>query len=272
MTAGQEKKEYLTEELIDRFLAYLAERGCSRGSLDTYRRCLAALYDYLPEPRELTAATGAQWREWLREQGFSQRTVNNRASVLNSLLEYLGRRDWQSRDLTAPADDIQPELTRAEYLRLLSAARLLEKKRTYLLIKALGGAGLRLQELPQLTVEAVTRGTVRLERHNQGASRVLHLPGLLREELLAYCREERILSGPVFVTQKGRMMNRAAVQNCISALAGAARVDEAKANPRCLWKMYQSTQQGIADSLRMMAEQTYERMLETEQLVVGWDA
>lgn len=272
METGTEKKEYLTAEVIDRFLGYLVGRGCSKGSLDTYQRCLTALYTYLPEPKELTADTSAQWREWLGEQGFSQRTVNNRVSVLNSLLEYLEHRDWQSKNLSMPPDDVQPELTRAEYLRLLSAARLLEKKKTYLLVKTLGGAGLRLQELPQLTVEAVSRGTVRLDYHNQVSSRVLHLPRLLREELLAYCQEEHILSGPVFVTNSGKLMNRAVIQKCISVLASAARVDEAKANPRCLWKMYQSTQEGIQNSLRVLAEQTYERMLETEQLTVGWDA
>ena len=67
---------------------------------------------------------------------------------------------------------------------LLQAARTLEKERVYLLIKVLGGAGLRIQELPQLTAEAVRSGSVELRYHNDRCSRVLRLPGELREELL----------------------------------------------------------------------------------------
>lgn len=266
-----EKSEYLTKELIHHFLNYLMEKGCSKSSLDTYRRVLIMLDDYIPDSKELTSRTAVQWCEWMNEKGYSQRTINHRLSVLNSLLEYLGHRDWQSKNLPV-VDDIQPELTRAEYLRLLSAARRLGKKRTYLLIKTLGGAGIRLQELPQLTMEAVTQGTVRLESFNQGTIRLLHLPRLLQRQLLEYCQENGVLSGPIFLSRTGRMMNRTAIQNCISRLAGAARVDEEKANPRCLWRMYLSTQQGIENDLRLMVEQTYDRMLEAEELTVGWDA
>lgn len=46
---------------------------------------------------------------------------------------------------------------------------------------------------------------------------------------------------------------------------------EEKANPRCLWKMYLSTQEGIKANLTILLEQAYDRMLEQEQLTTGWE-
>ena len=56
----------------------------------------------------------------------------------------------------------------------------------------------------------------------------------------------------------------------IRALSQTARVAEEKCNPRCLRKLYQATQAEIDRSVRLLAEQAYERMLDTEQLAAGW--
>ena len=50
---------------------------------------------------------------------------------------------------------VQPELTRAEYLRLLKAAKLKKSERTYFIIKTICCGGVHVQEIPELTLEAV---------------------------------------------------------------------------------------------------------------------
>lgn len=259
----------LTKELMDQFLAYLTSKGNSRGSVTSYRTTLEQFYRFLPDG-QITEDTGAQWREYLTTCGYVQGTVNYKVSVYNSLLEFLGRREWQVLNFP-PSKNIQPELTRAEYVRLLSAAKVLEQRRTYLLIKTLGGAGIRLQELPQLTVEAARRGSVKLKSGGQTA-RIVHLPGALREELMEYAATENITEGPIFANERGKPLDRTTIFHSIRALGKAARVDEEKASPRCLLKMYQSTWDGIQRNLQAIAEQTYERVFETEQITVGWEA
>ena len=74
--------------------------------------------------------------------GYALRTVNGAMSAANSLLEYCGHREFQVQDLPAPAADAQPELTRSEYIRLLQAAKMQGKARTYLLVKSLALLGL----------------------------------------------------------------------------------------------------------------------------------
>ena len=49
------------------------------------------------------------------------------------------------------------ELTRAEYFRLLNAARAAGNKRTQLLLEALCSTGIRVSELQFITAEAVRR-------------------------------------------------------------------------------------------------------------------
>lgn len=164
-----------------------------------------------------------------------------------------------------------PELTRAEYLRLLQAARSLERERVYLLIKVLGGAGLRIQELPQLTVRATREGAVELRYHNGRCTRVLRIPEELREELLSYIQREGIAEGPVFRTAAGGPIARTYAFKLLQSVSGAAQVEAEKVTPRCLWNMYCATREAILSNISILADQAYDRMLEQEQRTVGWN-
>lgn len=269
----QERKmeEKLTSEILEAFLAHLLSKGRSEVSLQEYRRTLSMFWSSLSEDKVVTAESGIQWKQWLEEKGFSSRTINTRVSVWNSLAQYLGHRDWQVGEFRDVSDQVQPELTRQEYLRLLSAAKTMGEERVYLLIKTLGGMGLRMQELSQLTAEAVRQGSVRLESQNKMSVRILHLPVILQREMLEYMSREGITRGPVFTTAGGKPMDRSNIGHSIKRVSRDARVAEEKVNPRCLWKMYRSTREGIQANVAILIEQAYERMLEQEQLIVGWE-
>jgi len=75
----------------------------------------------------------------------------------------------------------------------------------------------------------------------------------------------------VFVTRSRRPLRRTQVTGDIQSLSGAARVAPEKCNPRCLRKLYLVTQAEIDRGVRLLAEQAYDRLLDTEQLAVGWD-
>ena len=259
----------LTEELIAQFLLEKERRGCVSDTVSGYRRHLLQLYQELPEDKEIRPGTLENWQFMLVEKGYAARTVNNWLSAANSLMEFCGRRELQVPDLPLPADDVQPELTRTEYLRLLSAARVLGKERAYLLVKVFGCMGLAVQELPQLTVEAVRDGRLAVSSH--GAPRQIHLPAALHGELMDYIRRAGIASGPVFVTRNGKRISRTSVTSTIQALAKDARVAPEKCNPRCLKKLCLSTVAGIEASVRLLVEQAYDQMLEQEQFTIGWE-
>lgn len=267
----QRTAECLTADRIEAFLEDLRSRGRSEESLDTYRWALLALRDFLPGNKRMNAETGERWRRRLVEQGLSPRTVNARMSAFNSYCRFIGRKEWQSEEFFRDVEAVQPELSREEYLRLLQAARAAGRRKSYLIIKVLGGVGLRVQELPQLTVEAVRQGAVELASHNGARRWVLWIPALVQRELEAFIQREEIREGPVFRTSDGAAMSRSSVYHYVNSISGEAGVPEERATPRCLWKMYQNTCEEIESNMAMLVQQAYERVLETEQLAVGWN-
>lgn len=259
----------LTPAGIARFVESLPCQGYTGETVKRYQRSLNKLWAYLPEDKRLKRDTLPRWREALLDEGYAARTVNLFISAANSFLEYANLREYQLGSQMRPTEDVQPELTRAEYLRLLQAARTLGRERTYLLVKLFGTTGLALQELPKVTVEAVQAGAVTVSSCD--SRQVLHLPGCLREELLHYAGQMDLHSGPIFVTRKGTPMGRTNVTVSIRQLCGTARVAEEKGNPRCLRKLYLSTYAGIEANISLLVEQAYNRLLETEQLSIAWE-
>lgn len=257
----------MTREQIEDYIAHRQDEDRTSESIQKYARDLDALYRFLPEEKRIYPETLSQWRGSLLGEGYAPRTVNSMVSVANSFLKWLGHRELQLTGQLNIAYD-QPELTRNEYLRLLSAARHLNKERTYLLVKVFTTVNITVLELPRLTVEAV-RGD-QAEFTANGVRYLAAIPSCLRDELLDYARRSCIASGPIFVTRTGKPLGRTAVTAYIQSLAQTARVAPEKCNPRCLHKLYQSTMDGIEAAVRVLAEQSHERLLEQEQLLVGW--
>ena len=46
--------------------------------------------------------------------------------------------------------------------------------------------------------------------------------------------------------------------------------EQLKGNPRCLKRLYQSTRSGIEENIALLVEQAHARLLEQEQLEIGW--
>lgn len=259
----------ITPKKIDDYLETLRRKGCRPDTVQTYRRNLQAFYRSLPESKQVGTDTLARWCETLLEEGYKPRTINVRISSVNGLLAFMNLQEYQLPQQLIPSKEVLPELTRSEYLRLLSAARTLGKERTYLMIKVFACTGLALEDIPHITAAAVEA------RHivttNNGARRIVRFPSSLREELLNYIQREGRHNGPVFVTSTGRTINRTAITDSIQRLAHDAQVAPEKCNPRCLRKLYQATWAGIEANFLLMIEQAHERLLDTEQLTIGWE-
>ena len=259
----------VTWEEVCRYLDSLAARGRRRETIQVYRPKLEAFYHFLPEDKRVAADTLELWRAALLREGYSPGTANTHVSAANGLLAYLGRRDLQLIGQLDTEEEIQPELSRTEYLRLLATARNLGRERTYLMVKVFALTGIRVSELNRGTVRAVEEG--RVLTACDGRAQYVLIPACLRRELTVYLRRVGITAGPVFVTRSGRPMRRTQVSGEIRTLCRDARVDGDKSNPRCLRRLYQVTQERIRDSVQILAEQAHERLLEEEQLTVGWE-
>ena len=196
--------------------ARLAGKGYSSGTIQSYRRNLQLFFKEYPSG-EIRPDSAARWREKLLAQGLMPSTVKLRISSVNGLLAFLELWKYQAKPPPWPnTEEVQPELTRSEYLRLLSAARALGKEQVYLLVKVFACTGVRVQDLPQVTVEAVQEG--RLLLHKQ----LVSLPPSLCDELLSYAGKKGVSHGSLFVTRNGKPLSRTNVTALVQRLAGAA--------------------------------------------------
>lgn len=266
----QEKEVTLTPESIDGYLEHLRSAGRVQGTLDSYRRKIGRLYQTLPEEdKSIRQDTLPWWREKLAEEGYSAAGINQFVIVVNGYLGYMGARELQVTDRLESAEEPQLELTRSEYLRLLSAARSLDREQAYLLVKVFGNSDLPVQELSRLTVEAARGGMISISR--RCSKEIIRFPGAVCRELLDYAERQGIRSGPIFLTRAGKLIDRTYAAQSIRRLCPAAQVPEEKGNPRCLRKMYQTTRDGIERNVALLVERAQDRLLEEEQLTVGWE-
>lgn len=260
----------ITEESLSDFFDFLEEERKGSGTVDAYQRALHALYDYLPEEKRICVSSLVEWQKEMISDGYALRTVNTRTSAVNRFLEYIGKRELQIPPVSIPKDDARPELTRAEYLRLLHTAKQAGKERIYFIMKTICCAGVRVQELPQITAEAVQQGRVTLK--GQCGEREIQIPAVLRRELKDFALRRGIASGPLFLTRGGTPVNRVNISSGIKKLCRDARVPEEKGNPRCLLKLHQNTYENIQNSVADLVQREYLSLLEQEQATAGWDA
>lgn len=118
------------------------------------------------------------------------------------------------------------------------------------------------------TVEAVQENRVQVT--DRGLPRLVHIPACVRSELLCYCKQKGIRRGPIFITKSGMPLSRTSVTALISCRCRDAQVPREKGNPRCLKRLYQTTQAGIEANIALLVEQAHDRMIVTEQLTAGW--
>ena len=121
--AGAETGVPLTPELIGEFIASIRGKGYVQGTVDRYQASLEQLYHSLSGEKRIGRGTLAACREQMLADGYAARTANLRISAANSLLSYLGLREYQLTDQIKPGDENIPEISRGEYHRLLRTAR-----------------------------------------------------------------------------------------------------------------------------------------------------
>lgn len=270
--ANAQKREssyyVLTRSDIDLYLQDVASRGCKQGTLENYRRSLLNFFDWLPEGKQVSRKMVYDYQDYLIGK-YTSRTVNMKMTAINGILGFLDLREYQST-VKASVDDtaIQPELSRNEYLRMLSAAKAIGDERLYLIIKLFGTTGIAVQEFDKVTVEAVRSGTiVTFPNRNRLA---LRIPACVQSELLEYAKEKGVKSGPIFLTREGRPLGRTTLSNMVPHIARYAKVEENKCTPRCLQKLYAETWDTIKSNVNVMLQMTYDKLLEQEQVIYGW--
>ena len=138
---------------------------------------------------------------------------------MNKFFTCMGREDCKVKYLKLQRQMFRKserELTKAEYLRLVQAAREKENLRLELLLETICATGIRVGEVKYITVEAAQTGAAEIAL--KGKIRTILLPNRLCRKLLRYGKKQKIASGKIFLTRGGMGLSRkyiwAEMKNC----------------------------------------------------------
>ena len=131
------------------------------------------------------------------------------------------------------------ELTRAEYERLVSAARDRGRESLALLMETICATGIRVSEVAYITVEAAQSG--KAEVNLKGKVRTILLQGKLGRKLLKFAKKQKIASGVIFRTKSGHVISRRQVWAALKRISRVTGVEPSKVFPHNLRHLFATT-------------------------------
>ncbi len=243
----------ITKELIIKYRMFLIEGEKSAATLEKYLRDVTTFCMWLAE-QKLDKIAVLRYKEYLIEK-YAPASVNSILSSLNSFFDY---NEWHNLKVKMPKIQRQifaersRELSKAEYQRLLDAAKHQKNKRLFYLMQTICACGIRVSELSSITVEAILAGqaTIRCK----GKMRVVILPADLCKTLLKYVEGQKISNGPVFATRTGKPIDRSSIWKMMKALCESAGVDRKKVFPHNLRHLFARTYYSIQKDIVRLAD------------------
>lgn len=261
----------IRETDIQAFETYLYLNEKSRATTVKYIRAVRRLTEFLQEG-ELTKLRLLEYRELLMGQMKTQ-TVNGVLSAIHAFLDFLDLQECKVKLLKVQRQafvDESRELSAAEYKRLLLAAGAKGNERLYLLMMTICGTGIRVGELPYITVEAVRAG--RAEIRMKGKNRMIILQKELCRKLLKYAKEQNIQKGHIFRTRSGKPLDRSNICHDMKKLCAEAKVDSSKVFPHNLRHLFARTFYAVDKNLAHLADVLGHSRIETTRIYVAVSA
>lgn len=262
----------LTIETINEYKKFLLKEEHAFSTVEKYFRDAVAFYNYLGVNKIVTKEIVLTYKQSL-VGSYKLSSINSMLAAVNGLLEFMGLESckvklykFQKRTFVEKSKI----LTKAEYNRLLEAARKSENKRLFYLIQTICATGIRVSEHKYITVEALREGNAII--WNKGKTREILIPKTLKKTLLIYCKKNDIQSGSVFVTRSGKAMNRSNIWKMMKKLCEEAGVDRKKVYPHNLRHLFAVTYYSMEKNLVHLADILGHSNIETTRIYTRTDS
>ena len=229
----------LSAEQIKKFANYLCQEEKSVATQEKYLRDARVFCAYADD-NEITKEIVVAWKKQLVDSGYAVRSINSMLASVNSLLDFMGLSACKVKNIRTQRQTYcteDKELTKAEYLRLLTASK--RNEQLNLVIQTICGTGIRVSELRYFTVEAVRHGEVTVDCKNK--TRTILVPGKLKNILLNYAKKHGITTGAIFITRTGKSLNRSNIWSAMKKLCVRSGVSASKVFPHNLRKLFART-------------------------------
>ena len=174
------------------------------------------------------------WKGILRER-MAPVTVNSALAAVNGFFSYNAWQDCRTKFLKVSRRVFCPEnreIDKDEYERLVKTAYKKGDERMAMLLQTICATGIRVSEVPYITIEAVKAGKAEVEC--KGRIRTVFLTSRLCYMLLDYAKKSHIDSGMIFVTRSGKALDRSNIWREMKNLSAKAHVEEKNVSPHNL--------------------------------------
>ena len=182
-------------------------------------------------------------------------SANSMIAAVNAFLRFMGWVDCCIKQFKVQKKAFcseEKELTKAEYIRLVNAAKEEGNERLNLLLQTICGTGIRVSELQFITVEAVRKGEAVVSCKNK--TRTVFIVRELQKKLLNYTKSKGITTGCIFITKSGKPMSRCNIWREMKALCEQAEVSPDKVFPHNLRHLFARTFYGIEKDIAKLAD------------------
>ena len=243
----------ITSGLITKFKNYLINEEKSKHTIEKYIKDISVFAQWLSEC-EISKVKVLEYKEKIINE-YAPKSVNAMLSSINAFFSFMEWHELKVKTLKIQKQIFaqkDKELTKAEYERLLTAAKDKNNKRLYYLMQTICSTGIRVSELKSITVEAVYNKTAII--NCKGKMRTVFLPKQFCKILNGYIKKNNIKSGSVFVSKNGKPLDRSNIWSDMKKLCELAGVSKDKVFPHNLRHLFARTYYSLQKDIVRLAD------------------
>lgn len=247
-------KHEVNKKQMEIFRMRLLEDEKSTATIDKYMKDVRRFLAYAEGKGSVDKELVMAYKESLLGR-YVPASINSMLAALNCFFKKMGWYDCVVKLIKIQKDSFRAqerELSKAEYYRLLKAAKAAKKERLYLVMETICSTGIRVSELQFITVEALGKGQANVSL--KGKTRTVLLPSALTKKLKKYVRKRKIQKGSIFITRSGKPMDRSNICHEMKALCEEAQVAESKVFPHNLRHLFACTYYKVQKDLSRLAD------------------
>lgn len=233
------------EPLLEKWIAEHKSNEFAKGTVVNYGQKVRCLIKWLPADKEITKDLLIDFKnDYLQEEKkFAATTVNSYITAINKFMKWLDHNELCLKEIKIQEEfNNEDIITKAEYNRLLRAAKAENDHKLYFIMKILAETGIRIEELKYFTAENIAKEKEKdgqnkryeakdyIEVYNKGKQRKIIVRSDLQRELRAYARQQNIKKGTLFPSQanKGQIISKMTIWRHMKKLAGKCKIKKSK--------------------------------------------
>ena len=243
----------ISSEMIGKFKIRLINEEKSQATQEKYIRDITSFVKW-NMGQEITKLRVLEYKEHL-VRTYAPASVNSMLSSLNSFFMFCEWQDLKVKFLKLQRQifaNKEKELTKAEYERLLTAAKAKGNRKLYYMMQTICSTGIRVSELKYITLESLKKKQAVISL--KGKTRIIIIPDFLCRLLLKYTKDEKIESGAVFISKNGKVMDRSNIWKSMKNLCKSANVRKEKVFPHNLRHLFARTYYTIQKDIVRLAD------------------